>query len=307
MKKEKIEGLVENSKKHIIKKVISNIIFYTIVIIGVSLGILIGYISKKSIKKVVVMNEDNYYDKEDVIVNIDGTYSNVTYGGFSYDDNSGAGGNSNGGNSGGSGSINTAPVVTNGSGKSTGIKLNGWMLLYDGPTYAGNGYEVDCGESLPRPSGKSVNSWAMKEDKSSQTGNLKFVPSGFHVGSSGEIYDNSGRFYAAVGPNIMYPGIVGKGIKIGRGHMFYGTFADVVITDGSKTYYVPIVVADCKMHTWDTGIVQTGTSCNNTNEKYPQNADGSVVEFCGKAGIGDTKNYRIVKVIVYKEKPAPIW
>lgn len=117
-----------------------------------------------------------------------------------------------------------------------------------------------------------------------------------------------GRFMVAVGPAVMNPKYCGT--YINASDMYYGTFLDIVLVDTQgNEFYIPCVVADCKMHTYPNGYYQTGKALcrNGVFEDVPQCADYSFVEFtAGRLNADGTSRsaglcseYSLNRIIVY--------
>jgi hypothetical protein len=70
--------------------------------------------------------------------------------------------------------------------------------------------------------------------------------------------DDTGRYWIAVGPNVMNPNFTGNNIT--DKDMQYGTKLDIVVLDETinTKYYIPAVVGDTKEHSAPNGIYQTG-------------------------------------------------
>lgn len=114
--------------------------------------------------------------------------------------------------------------------------------------------------------------------------------------------DDDGRYWVAVGPNVMNPKYSNKSI-VTDSDMNYGTKLDIHVVgqhDGID-YYIPAVVGDVKNHSYPDGLYQTGIEM--VTQKQEPNADGSTVEFIGfgilKNSINITNNYKLIEIIVY--------
>ncbi len=190
------------------------------------------------------------------------------------------------------------PTVTSeGNGNPVGEPKNGWLQFYDGPTVQQDGRQVMM------PQGNNPNKWAMREGLDTINKYAKIETEGSNTvvqGANGALVDSEGRYWVAVGPNVMNPDHQGNQ-KCTAAEMKYGTKIDVVVTDanGNKCY-IPCVVGDCKAHTYPNGIYQTGDAFPNGTDSHPQNNDGSVVEFCGKGSIKGFGDYAIESIIVYE-------
>jgi len=174
--------------------------------------------------------------------------------------------------------------------------LNDWLTSSNTPTYPSGGSIVEI------PSTANPNKWAMKEDQTKL--NLYARPiigdtNKVVIGSNGEMLDKDGRYWVAVGPKVMTPDFsIDKQIK--PEDMKYGTLIDVVVSDSDgNTHYIKAVVGDAKNHTYPNGIYQTGYAFPNGTDPYPNNNDGSIVEFMGKGALTNLTDYKILKIIVY--------
>lgn len=190
----------------------------------------------------------------------------------------------------------TVLPATSGNGNPVGEKQNGWLQLYDGATVDQEGRQVTM------PTGNNPNKWAMREGLDTINKYARMAVEGTNTviqGPNGELVDSEGRYWVAVGPNVMNPNHEG-GQACSAAEMKYGTKIDVVVTDGNgNRYYIPCVVGDCKAHTYPNGIYQTGDAFPNGTDSHPQNNDGSVVEFCGKGSIKGLGEYAIESIVVY--------
>lgn len=173
-----------------------------------------------------------------------------------------------------------------------GGTVNGWLKLYSSASSSG-------GRTVNMPSEIVPSKWAMIEGDPYNGKINPYAGSATVIkGSSGELVDGSGRYWVAVGPNVMNPNH-SKSKAITAEEMKYQSKIDIVLKNASGTYYVYAAVGDCKAHTYPTGIIQTGNAFPNGTDPHPGNADGSVVEFMGTQSISGLRNYDIVKIIVY--------
>lgn len=174
-----------------------------------------------------------------------------------------------------------------------GTTVNGWLNLYSSPSLSG-------GRTVNMPSGIVASKWAMTEgDPYNGKINPYAGTATVIKGSYGELKDGAGRYWVAVGPNVMNPNHLGTQ-AITAEEMKYQSKIDIVLKNSSGTvYYVYAAVGDCKAHTYPTGIIQTGNAFPNGTDPHPGNADGSVVEFMGTQSIAGLSNYQIVKIIVH--------
>jgi hypothetical protein len=117
--------------------------------------------------------------------------------------------------------------------------------------------------------------------------------------SKNVLVDKNGRYWVAVGPNVMNPNHKpSQGITCTE--MKYGTKIDVVLKDkkGIK-WYLQCVVGDVKAHTYLTGIVQTGYTFPN-GKYYVGGTGANEIEFCGcqSSMFGGFSDYSIESIIV---------
>lgn len=200
------------------------------------------------------------------------------------------------------------------------VKMDGnWLRLYSGPT-------VNAEMRTVQPHSEANRyDWGMPEELSkikNDEGKLVYQRGDITlnyrnvVENSGKtpvvnVIDNSnlytdaeGRYYVAVGPNVMNPEHKEDQI-INADEMNYGTKIDIVVLDETtqKEYYIPAVVADVKAHTYPDGLYQTNKTYPNGTSGSGNNADGSTVEFIGygipDGTVNDTNNYRIKEIIIY--------
>jgi len=143
-------------------------------------------------------------------------------------------------------------------------------------------------------------------------------------GSDGELLDENGYYWIAVGPRIINKQYDDNGnLTVRKNHnaqniLVMGKYADVVLEHISTvdTVYLYCRIGDIKAHTWiGKGDSQNGLS--QTGVPYPNNAsgeaadlnsaDGSTVEFMGHPTYksngdpdnGDMSKYRLLKIIVH--------
>lgn len=177
-----------------------------------------------------------------------------------------------------------------------GEPINGWLQLYTMMTVA------EAGRIVSIPSEADTNKWAMREGLDTiNPYALKEIEgtNEVFVGKNGELIDKNGRYWVAVGPCVMNPNH-NLNEKCSASEMKYGTCIDVVVkNDKGEQFVIPCIVGDCKAHTYPNGIYQTGDAFPNGADSHPQNNDGSIIEFCGKASIKGLKQFSIVEIIVY--------
>lgn len=176
-------------------------------------------------------------------------------------------------------------------------ELNGWLKIYHVSTIPQEGRSVEITEKIPagrwlsRENRTEINPWAAKVIGESNIVDIE---------EHGELIDKDGRYWVAVGPNVMNT-LHQKEDACTLEEMNYGTPIDVVLTDKEdQTYYIPCVVGECKQHTYPSGIYQTGYAFPDGCDPHPENNDYSVVEFCGKAPINGLGEYTVKEIIVYE-------
>lgn len=178
------------------------------------------------------------------------------------------------------------------------VMLNSWLQAYTSRTCDEEGRIVSM------PDGIIPEKWAMRENKDHINIHAERAINGSNEviqGSNNELVDKEGRYWVAVGPNVMNPDHKGTD-KCMADEMNYGTKIDAVVVDDlGNTYYIPCIVGDCKGHTYPTGIYQTGEGYPNGDDKHPENADYSIIEFIGKVPLDNLTNYKIVEIIVYDQ------
>ncbi len=119
--------------------------------------------------------------------------------------------------------------------------------------------------------------------------------------------DDEGRYWVAVGPNVMNPSHQ-QNQQISVSEMKYGTKMDIVVVDETTNtkYYIPAVVGDVKEHSYPNGLYQTGVPFD--SKRPTVIGDGSTVEFMGydittlvngKSSVNITNNYKLLEIIVY--------
>lgn len=165
------------------------------------------------------------------------------------------------------------------------VNVSDWLRLYNNPTVSGFGRTVE-----PHPDANKYD-WGMKEDEEYinvwakdylESRGISVVE---NIGSKGELTDGYGRYWVAVGPNVMNPAHKpNEGVTIPE--MKYGTKLDIVVKDEQETLlYIPAVVGDVKEHTWPDGLYQTGKVFP-TGILSVGHDDGSTIEFMGKTREG---------------------
>jgi len=176
--------------------------------------------------------------------------------------------------------------------------INGWLKMYKKPKVYNIGRVVEI------PSEVDKSRWAMLEGQEDINfwGRKILEDKGLNVvaiiGSQGELTNEEGRYWVAVGPKVMNPNHK-ESDPVVTENMKYGKTLDVVVMDKNKNeYYIPCIVGDIKAHTYPNGIYQTGYGYPG-EEDYPMNNDGSIIEFMGSASIAGLTEYEIVRIIVY--------
>ena len=180
------------------------------------------------------------------------------------------------------------------------VLVNDWLRLFDKPMEP-EGREVQI------PDGAIPNNWFSFERKKDingwARGQLKAKGADFEVniGQYGELTNEDGRYWVAVGPRVLNPDHR-KDQGVWADDFVYGTKLDAVLKDkDGKLYYLPCVFGEMKEHTYPNGVYQTGRSYPNGNNFVKGNVDSSVIEFIGAELGKDLSQYAIVKIIVYDE------
>ena len=189
---------------------------------------------------------------------------------------------------------------------------NGWITLYTNPTVSGQGNVI-----MPHPDAKKYD-WGMPEelykllDEKQLPGQVtkEYESIGekpiINVTSNNLYTDGEGRYWVAVGPNVMNPEHQSNE-EIKAEEMKYGTKIDIVVRENNteKVYYIPAVVGDVKANSAPDGLYQTGRGFPGVEDSFKHN-DGSTVEFLGWNIKGNTvnltNNYQILQIIVYEGK-----
>lgn len=200
--------------------------------------------------------------------------------------------------------------------------LDGWLCLYSKPTVAIEGRVV-----LRHPDADPFN-WACPCDLISKK-DIDWFATESHAkdiflqrGENMEVkltpnnlYTNAeGRYWVAVGPNIINPYHTPADKSVTAEEMKFGTKIDIVVKDeDGEIYYIPAVIGEGKEHSYPDGLYQTGIPFNSNRISDPAGA-GNTVEFIGydidkkfyddgesKFTINITNNYELVKIIVYDE------
>ena len=201
------------------------------------------------------------------------------------------------------------------------IILDGWLTLYTEPTVSVDGREV-----LKHPNAANYD-WAMPEDLINHSEDWFETESpvkkeisrygDFEVQMiSNNLYtDYEGRYWVAVGPNVMTPEHSKEKVNhpIPVKDMCYGTKIDIVVLNEEENifYDIPAVVGDAKEHSYPDGLYQTGIPFD-SSRPVSTSKNKNTVEFIGyqitrkiyedgneKSTINITNNYRLIKIIVY--------
>lgn len=206
--------------------------------------------------------------------------------------------------------------VTSGQMEQMHITIDGWLKLYLNPTV-----NVE-GRPVPKHPDANNFDWAMPENLSGKDsfengsaahGEItKYGKFDVEMSSNNLYIDSAGRYWVAVGPNVMNkdrPKVHGP---IYAAEMNYGTKLDIVVEDKEgRRYYIPAVVGDVKGHSFPDGKYQTGIPFDEKEEECPETA-GNTVEFLGyditkkvyedgkeKSSINVTNNYKLIEILVY--------
>ncbi len=189
--------------------------------------------------------------------------------------------------------------------------VDDWLMLYKNPTVSAEG------RSVSRHPKANLYDWAMPEElegiknlnKGELLSNSKTVIENgggkpiVNITSNNLYTDAEGRYWVAVGPNVMNPNH-GPNDEITVSEMQYGTKIDILVLDETTNtqYYIPAVVGDVKGHSSPDGLYQTGKPFD-TSKKTVQ-GDGSTVEFMGygitKSSVNITNDYKLIAIIVYE-------
>lgn len=175
----------------------------------------------------------------------------------------------------------------------SGEMINDWLFLGNERTN-NTGRKVELPANFDR---KKCYSREEKENINKYARDIIGDSNDIIMGSCGELFDRDGRYWIAVGPNVMNPNH-NPSQDITLEEMKYGTKIDVVLeNDEGETKVIYCVVGDCKAHTYPNGIVQTGRSFKEPNIYC--GSDGSIIEFIGNGSLKELKEYSLEEVIVY--------
>ena len=208
------------------------------------------------------------------------------------------------------------------------ILVDGWLRLYVRPTVSCGGRTVSI-PNVPQYVGSdgviykftnkeywstrqpamatySINKWAFNQIIE-KTGAEPII----NVGPKGDLTDGNGRYWVAVGPNVVNPNHQPNATPT-PSEMYANGVLDVVLRDKSgNVWYMPAVVGGTKAHTWQNGVIQTWKKFPDggydSAKKYGLNGNeynGTVaVEFIGVNSAAvralNTGEYEIVEIIFY--------
>ena len=201
------------------------------------------------------------------------------------------------------------------------IEVNEWLRLYRYPTVNKVGRVVNIPTVEPYIGSNGVqyyftdrNCWCTQEPEMSTLINPNAVyqiiaetgvaPT-IQRGTKGELMDENGRYWIAVGPNVVNPNHQPNQVP-SPDEMYAKGVLDVVLKDQTgKLWYMPAIVGDTKAHTWTNGIIQTYKKFpNGQYESAGGNYNGTVaVELIGATSYDawelNYKGYEIEKIIFY--------
>ena len=202
------------------------------------------------------------------------------------------------------------------------VLVNGWLRLYTRPTVSCGGRIVNIPvvNSFTGSDGylyqfTNKNYWYSYENPYTNCGYINPYAQNqitalgktvtVNIGSCGEYTDANGRYWMAVGPNVVNPSHTG-GQAITPTEMYGTGVLDIVVKDSSgKKYYIPAVVGDAKAHTWNNGVIQTYKAYPNGNfSSAGRNYNGTVAaEFIGnlKGKLSGLGKYSIDSIIFYAD------
>ena len=126
-----------------------------------------------------------------------------------------------------------------------------------------------------------------------------------NVGTNGELTDENGNYWMAVGPKIPYPS-QSSSARILPKNMYGLGKLDVVVQDADGIpYYIPGVIGDIKEHTWSNGVIQTFRQYPDGTRANAYGAFNGTVcaEFIGNLGgkLVGLGAYSVVKIIFYAD------
>ena len=153
--------------------------------------------------------------------------------------------------------------------------VNGWLKLYDKPTVSRTGRVVEIpnvASYVGKEDGVTYDftnkkNWCTRQPATSTginpeavnriitvTGVAPVINEGLH----GALVNENGRYWIAVGPNVVNPNHQPNQIPQPEG-MYAKGYLDVVLKDieSGKKWYMPAVVGGTKAHTWTNGVIQT--------------------------------------------------
>jgi hypothetical protein len=204
------------------------------------------------------------------------------------------------------------------------VSINKWLTGHT--EKSGNGgrdvYPPDSREDFKKIySGENgfAAEWFSFEGREAVSKNFPVQKDRVIIGPYGEFIDPEGRYWVAVGPNVMNPKHVTNS-DITQSEMNYGAKIDVRLRHmkTAEECYIYARVGDVKAHTGagtleykdvkyftngtykvdGEGIYQTGI--NAQKEEYlPENADGSMIEFLGKDVRENMSEYELLSITAY--------
>ncbi len=207
------------------------------------------------------------------------------------------------------------------------VEEDNWLKLYYNPTGLGDGRSV-----LKHPRAANLD-WGMEEELKGEH-NIDWFetssPAHDYIEQKGGVFDahkldnglyvdSQGRYWVAVGPNVVNPNHSNakSNKRIDVSEVFPGTKLDIKVQcekegeNYGEIFYIPAVVGDVKEHSYPDGLYQTGEPFCKELKSVPSNPN--TVEFIGygieqkvyqeneksKSCINITNNYRIMEIIVY--------
>lgn len=194
------------------------------------------------------------------------------------------------------------------------ILVNGWLRLYSSPTVSCGGRTVNIptvasytGSDGYRYQFTNKNYWWSFEGLNDITSAAKKQLASLgqstvvNIGSHGELTDVNGRYWMAVGPNVVNPNHTGSQMPT-PSEMYGKGILDVVVKNSAGTkYYIPAIAGDTKVHTWSNGIIQTWKSYTSGSfTSCGTNYNGVIpAEFMGSSSGSGLNSYSIDSIIFY--------
>ena len=215
------------------------------------------------------------------------------------------------------------------------IQISSWLIAYKGEPTRMGGVEIDIKteereklkENNLKRDGISGVDWYSYEEYITKDMKLtinKYAAEQYE--SMGGIiseepddngaFTNKGRYWVAVGPEILSPGYNEKPEEeqtISENQFKYGTEIDVVLQNSKdkSEVYIECIIGDVKAHTYPDGVFQTGDvypNCSNKDDGS-SHRNGSYIEFINAPKLGDDyingnmSDYVVVDIIVYEREP----